>query len=117
MINSRAAYRTAPLAVLLICIAACAAKPSRHHTGADLTILSLNLHTYQELRAAGTAEAKLTNDQARQRIEAYGPIFDRIAAGIDALDPDLICLQEVGEWSTDKASDPASRRTCVFPPS
>jgi len=65
---------------------------------ADLRILTLNLHTYQEVDTAGVPESELTDELARQRIEAYGPIFDRIAHGISELDPDLVCLQEVGEW-------------------
>ena len=35
----------------------------------------------------------------------YAPIFDRIASGIESLDPDVICLQEVGEWRGDAADD------------
>lgn len=68
-------------------------------SGTDLAVLTLNLHTYQELETANTAEPDLTEDMAKRRVEGYGPIFDRIAAGIDALDPDIICFQEVGEWS------------------
>ena len=71
----------------------------------DLAVLTLNLHTYQELRETGIPESSLTDELARQRLVAYGPIFDRIAAGIDALDPDIICLQEVGEWSGDATRD------------
>jgi len=71
-----------------------------------LAVLSLNLHTYQEIRTAGIAEAELSDDLAQQRIEAYGPIFDRIAAGIAALDPDIVCLQEVGEWPGGPPGDP-----------
>lgn len=73
-----------------------------------MTILTLNLHTYQESKSAGTDERDLTSDMAKQRIESYGPIFDRIAAGIDALDPDIICFQEVAEWPDRAADDPES---------
>jgi maltose 6'-phosphate phosphatase len=74
----------------------------------DLTVLTLNLHTYQESKSAGTDERHLTNEMAKQRIASYGPIFDRIAAGIDALDPDIICFQEVGEWAGRPEDDPES---------
>ena len=76
----------------------------------SLSVLTLNLHTYQELSTEGTAEANLTDDQAAARVAAYGEIFDRIAAGIRDLDPDLICLQEVGEWAGTRRGDPASIR-------
>ncbi len=72
---------------------------------ASLRILTLNLHTYQEIDSVGVPESELTDELARQRIEAYAPIFDRIALGIVELDPDIVCLQEVGEWphaSSDK---------------
>lgn len=87
------------LFVVVQLIAACSSAPDPHDSNVDLTIMSLNLHTYQELRAAGTTESELTDELARKRIEAYGLIFDRIAAGINELDPDIICFQEVGEWS------------------
>ncbi len=48
-------------------------------------------------------ESELTDELARQRVEAYGPIFDRIAHGIAELDPDIVCLQEVGEWPGTKS--------------
>ncbi len=66
--------------------------------GAELTVLTLNLHTYQEIQTAGVPESELTDAQAQERVELYSPIFDRIAAAINTLDPDLVCLQEVGEW-------------------
>ena len=53
----------------------------------------------------------MTEELALQRIEAYGAIFDRIAAGIEELDPDIICLQEVGEWS---AREHAHAEAVVF---
>jgi len=72
----------------------------------DLRILTLNLHTYQEVNTAGVPESELTDALAQQRIEAYDPIFDRIASGIAELDPDLVCLQEVGEWSHGNVDNP-----------
>ncbi len=77
-------------------------------TDIELTVLTLNLHTYQEIQTAGTNEPELTSEMAQQRIERYGPIFDRIAAGIEELDPDIICLQEVGEWPGLARHDPES---------
>ena len=71
-----------------------------------LSVLTLNLHTYQELETEGVAEANLTADLAKNRIESYGPVFERIAAGIRELDPDVICLQEVGEWAGPERNDP-----------
>lgn len=88
--------------------AACSPNADPEDSGVDLTVLTLNLHTYQELRTAGTTEAELTDELALQRIEAYGPVFDRIAAGIGELDPDVICFQEVGEWSGGAQADPES---------
>ena len=66
--------------------------------GAELTVLTLNLHTYQEIQTAGVPESELSDAQAKERVELYGPLFDRIANGINELDPDIVCLQEVGEW-------------------
>jgi len=74
----------------------------------DFTVLTLNLHTYQEIHSEGMAESELTDELARQRIESYGPLFDRIADGINQLDPDVVCFQEVGEWSGGIAENPAS---------
>jgi maltose 6'-phosphate phosphatase len=84
----------------------CACSPSLPSQAPDseLTVLTVNLHTYQELQTAGTDDSDLTGDLARERIERYEPIFDRIAAGIEELDPDIICFQEVGEWA-DRARD------------
>ncbi len=75
---------------------------------ADLRILTLNLHTYQEVDTAGLPESELTDELAQQRVEAYGAIFDRIATGISELDPDLVCLQEVGEWPDGKCITPGA---------
>lgn len=91
---------------LALLTAACSSVPTSHEPASDLTVLTLNLHTYQELRAAESTEAELTDEQALRRIEAYGAIFDRIAAGIEQLDPDIICLQEVGEWSGTRHAEP-----------
>ena len=76
----------------------------------DFAVLTLNLHTYQEFRSEGVAESELTDEFARQRIDSYGPLFDRIADGINQLDPDVICFQEVGEWSGGNTQDPDSIR-------
>ncbi len=73
---------------------------------AGLRVLTLNLHSYQELDSAGVPESELTDELAEQRIDAYGPIFDRIAHGIAELDPDLVCLQEVAEWPGESSDKP-----------
>jgi maltose 6'-phosphate phosphatase len=73
-----------------------------------LSVLTLNLHAYQQLRTEGVDEAQLTDQQAAQRVRDYAPIFERIASGIDELDPDVICLQEVGEWAGGRRDEPAS---------
>lgn len=90
---------------MALVLGACA---ERAAPAADLRVLTLNLHTYQELDTAGVPESELTDELARQRIEAYGPIFDRIAHGISELDPDLICLQEVGEWPAGNHDKPGA---------
>lgn len=97
-------------ALIGVLVAGCATDPDPRHPGADLSVLTLNLHTYQELRSAETAESDLTEEMARQRIEAYAPIFDRIAAGINELDPDIVCFQEVGEWSGSAQAGPGATR-------
>ena len=100
--------RTILLLISALCVSACSSEPERADARIELAILTLNLHTYQELHTEGTPEAELSERQALQRIEAYGPIFDRIAAGIVELDPDIVCLQEVGEWPGDMPNDPES---------
>ncbi|MCA9926078.1 MAG: endonuclease/exonuclease/phosphatase family protein [Anaerolineales bacterium] len=54
------------------------------------SMLTLNLHAYQEGKQAG--------DTIAARIRSNVPLFDRIAAAITGLDVDVICLQEVAEW-------------------
>jgi maltose 6'-phosphate phosphatase len=95
-----------PMIFAVVMTAACSTQEAANDSGSDLSVLTLNLHTYQEMRTAGIQEVNLTAEAAQQRIEAYGPILDRIAAGIVELDPDIICLQEVGEWAGDLRSDP-----------
>ena len=90
--------RTALLCLLASCRATSPATSAAQDPANDLAVLTLNLHTYQQIETADVAEEDLTDRLAAQRVAAYGPIFDRIAAGIDELDPDIICLQEVGEW-------------------
>ncbi len=103
-----ARYVTACLTALLFFLAGCtAADPTPSPRDTVLTVLTLNLHTYQEIATAGVEEQELTQQLAAQRVEAYGPIFDRMAAGISELDPDVICLQEVGEWPSAGHDDPA----------
>ncbi len=97
------------LLALVAHLAACAPNsPQPPVTG--LSVLTLNLHTYQEGRATDTPESELTDTLAQQRIDAYAPIFDRIAAGIVELDPDVICFQEVGEWRGSTRSESESVR-------
>ena len=55
-----------------------------------LKVLTVNLHTYQELR--------LADHPTRQAFfDAYEEIVDRVVDGIVALDADVICLQEVAQ--------------------
>ena len=113
-----AAHRTAGklnrvLTGLALLLAACepGLVPELPDTGRGaLTVLTLNLHTYQELRSEGVAESELTDKLARERTESYGPLFERIAAAINELDPDIVCFQEVGEWSGGNTKDPDSVR-------
>ena len=72
----------------------------------DFTVLTLNLHVYQEIRSESVEESRLSDELARERIVSYGPLFDRIANGINELDPDIVCFQEVGEWSGGNTQDP-----------
>ena len=66
-----------------------------------LTTLTLNLHTYQEFSTKNKNEEQLSELDVQQRVAAYANIFDNIAEAINQLDPDAICLQEVGEWVSD----------------
>ena len=88
------------LAAIAQLLVACA-PPDERGGDVDVSVLTLNLHTYQEVQTVGVDEAELTEELAAQRIRQYADIFDRIAAGIRTLDPDIICLQEVGEWAGD----------------
>lgn len=63
-----------------------------------LTILTLNLHSYQEFRVQG--------DTIAGRIEKHEPLFDRIAAAIIDLDVDVVCLQEVAEDRAEMLTKP-----------
>ena len=101
------------LAGLALLLAACQPGTSSEppDTGRRaLAVLTLNLHTYQEFRSEGVAESELTDELAQERIELYGPLFDRIAAAITDLDPDVICFQEVGEWPGGNSKDPDAVR-------
>ncbi len=91
-------YRVALACVSAGLVGACSEAPNGSSAGDGLSVLTLNLHTYQQLATEGVAEADLTNREAEERVLAYGPIFDRVAAGISELDPDIICFQEVAEW-------------------
>lgn len=97
------------LAGFFVLVAACdpgSITEPRDSVSRDFAVLTLNLHTYQELRSEGAAESELTDELARQRIDSYGPLFDRIADGIRQMDPDVVCFQEVGEWSGGYTQDP-----------
>ena len=63
-----------------------------------LSLLTLNLHTYQEFSTPGKKEAQLNEQDALQRVRDHGPLFDKIANAIIKLNIDVVCLQEVGEW-------------------
>ena len=81
--------------------------PANTSGNKEVTVLSVNLHTYQEFSTEGLDnESELTNEQAQQRIKDHAPLFDKIADAINKLDPDLVCLQEVGEWSGGAVDDP-----------
>ena len=62
------------------------------------TILTLNLHSYQEEKQAG--------DSAAERIAKHAPLFDHIATAILDLNVDVVCLQEVGEWRHESLTVP-----------
>jgi maltose 6'-phosphate phosphatase len=96
---------------LVLLVVACRSGPSLQRQDAassELTVLTLNLHTYQEFRSEGVAESDLTDELARERINSYGSLFDRIAEGIEKIDPDVVCFQEVGEWSGGNTETPES---------
>lgn len=80
-------------------------KPGQAGRVDAFTALSLNMHTYQEGRNPAIDEAELTEEQAQERVAAYGPVYDRVVSAISKLDPDIVCLQEVGEWSGRIAND------------
>jgi endonuclease/exonuclease/phosphatase family metal-dependent hydrolase len=82
-------------------------KPGVTADDEELTVLTVNLHSYQEFATAGVVESELTDVLAQERVALHGPIFDEVANAINKLDPDLVCLQEVGEWpgSGTSASD------------
>jgi maltose 6'-phosphate phosphatase len=95
----------------VLLLMACRPGPSLHEHDAassDFTVLTLNLHTYQEFHSEGVAESELTDELVRERINSYGSLFDRIADGIKRIDPDIVCFQEVGEWSGGNVQTPDS---------
>ena len=99
------------LAGFVLLLAACRSDSSLQDqdlASSDFKVLTLNLHTYQEFRSEGVAESALTDELVRERIESYGSLFDRIADGIEQIDPDIICFQEVGEWSGGNTQTPDS---------
>jgi maltose 6'-phosphate phosphatase len=55
----------------------------------EFTLLTINLHTYQEIQPLDVSD--------ESHVENYQPILEKIAQGINALQPDVVCLQEVGE--------------------
>ena len=63
-----------------------------------LSILTLNLHSYQEFKVAG--------DSIVERLRKHKPLFDSIATAIDQLDVDIVCLQEVAEAGTEPITTP-----------
>jgi maltose 6'-phosphate phosphatase len=97
-------------AIVLLLVACRPGSPVQRQDAAssDFTVLTLNLHTYQEFGSEGVAESDLTDRLARERIDSYGSLFDRIAAGIKRIDPDVVCFQEVGEWSAGNTQAPDS---------
>ena len=62
------------------------------------TILTLNLHSYQEFKAKG--------DTVAERLQKHEPIFDHIATAIADLNVDVVCLQEVAEARTEPLTTP-----------
>lgn len=71
-------------------------------TKSVFSVLTLNLHTYQEFKTLKEPESALTESDINHHISKHGKLFDSIADAISQLDPDAICFQEVGEW---KSSD------------
>ena len=65
------------------------------------TILTLNLHSYQEFKARG--------DTVAERLQKHEPLFDRIATAITDLNVDVVCLQEVAEARTEPITTPYGR--------
>ena len=59
----------------------------------SLKVLTVNLHSYQELKQIG--------DTPLQRINRNKPILSKVAQAINDLDADIVCLQEVAEWRGD----------------
>ncbi|PCI64862.1 MAG: hypothetical protein COB38_12275 [Gammaproteobacteria bacterium] len=98
--NANQLFLLVSLCYLFAISAHCDAKEKQNST---LSILTLNLHTYQEISTAGKKESDLNRNDALKRVSDYDPIFNTIAKGIDELDPDIICLQEVGEWKENTA--------------
>ena len=64
----------------------------------NFTILTLNLHSYQEFKSQGDTFAK--------RLQKHEPLFDRIATAITDLNVDVVCLQEVAEARTELLTTP-----------
>jgi len=68
------------------------------NTATTFTVMSLNLHTYQEFSTNNKKEFQLNKQDALERVRKHKLIFKRISNVINQLEPDVICLQEVGEW-------------------
>ncbi|MFZ1872723.1 MAG: endonuclease/exonuclease/phosphatase family protein, partial [Chania sp.] len=81
------------------------ANPANGNATDTFTVLSLNLHTYQEFKTPGVKESELSDYQAQERVNQHGVLFDRVAAAINELNPDVVCLQEVGEWHGKQRND------------
>ncbi|MFC0227449.1 endonuclease/exonuclease/phosphatase family protein [Serratia aquatilis] len=81
------------------------ANPASDNAAESFTVLSVNLHTYQEFKTPGVKESDLTDSQAMERVNQHGVLFDRVAAAINQLNPDVVCLQEVGEWHGKQRDD------------
>ncbi len=62
------------------------------------TILTLNLHSYQEFKAQG--------DTVAERLQKHEPLFNCIATAITDLNVDIVCLQEVAEARTEPLTKP-----------